>query len=69
MNDEKRLRRASGLTQFALAREARVPKSKIADVETGRGTYTKDERKRVLAVLTEAIGANSRALLKLDAGI
>jgi transcriptional regulator with XRE-family HTH domain len=63
MNEEKRLRRAAGLTQFALARKARVPKSKIADVETGRGQYTDAERDRVFAVLRQFIAENLKALV------
>lgn len=62
MSREKGLRRASGLTQFALAREARVPRSKIADVESGRGEYTPSESKRILTVLAVRIGKNFEAL-------
>ena len=62
MNKEKRLRRAASLTQFALARKAEVPRSKIADVENGRARYTNAERERILAVLVELIDANIAAL-------
>ena len=62
MSKEKGFRRVAGLTQYALAREARVPRSKIADVESGRGEYTPAERKRILTVLAVRIGKNLEAL-------
>jgi transcriptional regulator with XRE-family HTH domain len=62
MSKKRTLRRAADLTQFALARTARVPRSKIADVETGRGQYTPAERRRILAVLAHRIGRNMAEL-------
>jgi len=58
----RRLRRASGATQFILARKTHVSRSKIADAESGRARYTDAERKRILAVLVELIDANIAAL-------
>ena len=52
------VRRASGLTQHALAREARIPRSKIADVEIGRASFTPEEQARVVAALGSAIRKN-----------
>jgi transcriptional regulator with XRE-family HTH domain len=66
MSDEKRLRRAAGLTQYELARRAHISKTKIADVECGRGHYNDTQGKRIVRVLVEAIGANVQALTKHD---
>lgn len=52
------IRRAAGLTQYALAREAQVPRSKVADVEIGRASFTSEEQVRVVAVLGSAIRKN-----------
>jgi predicted transcriptional regulator len=52
MKSLSKLRRAAGLTQHALGVRAKVPRSKIANVETDRATFTDDERRRVLTVLT-----------------
>ncbi len=58
MADFKKLRRVAGLPQLILGRKARVSRSKIADVESGRGKFTDAERTRILAVLAESIGRN-----------
>ena len=66
MKDLKKLRRAAGLTQFALNRKAKVARSKIADVESGRGTFTQAEGLRIKAVLADSIREN---ITSLDAAI
>lgn len=60
MDNLPKLRRAAGLTQHALGRKAKVPRSKIANVETARAMFTDAERGRVLAVLAESISENTK---------
>jgi transcriptional regulator with XRE-family HTH domain len=62
MENLPRLRRAGGLTQFALGRKARVGRSKISDVEIGRAEFTDVERSRVLAVLAVHVGRTVKDL-------
>ena len=61
----KRLRRAAGLTQYELCRRARVPRTKIADVEAGRGRYAEEELTRIAKVLTDAMNKNLDQLIAL----
>jgi hypothetical protein len=56
MDNLPKLRRAAGLTQHVLGRKAKVPRSKIANVETDRATFSDAERQRILAVLAAHIG-------------
>jgi predicted transcriptional regulator len=66
MSDDKRLRRAAGLTQHGLARKAHVAAWKIVEVESGHSHYSDVQRKRILRVLVEAIGKNIQALTRQD---
>jgi transcriptional regulator with XRE-family HTH domain len=51
-----KLRKAGALTQHRLGGLAKVGRSKIANVETGRAEFTPAERQRILAVLAVSIG-------------
>jgi len=70
MKNLPRLRRAAGLTQYALARKARVGRSKVSDVEIGRAEFTNFERARILAVLAACIGRTVADLsASLESGV
>ena len=53
-----KVRKANGLSQHALARKSGVPRWRIAYAETGRLTFTGDERARILIALAGSIGKN-----------
>jgi len=58
----KKIRRANGLSQHALARKSGVPRWRIAFAETGRLTLTDEERSRILVALARYIGKNVEAM-------
>jgi transcriptional regulator with XRE-family HTH domain len=60
METLKRLRRASGLTQAALAKKSKVQRWKVAHVELDLATFTPEEQSRVLKALAEAISENAK---------
>jgi len=62
MKNLNTLRRMAGYTQYSLAKTARVSAARIANVETQRGSFTREERKRIVAVLLDAIQRNGAAL-------
>jgi transcriptional regulator with XRE-family HTH domain len=62
MQNLPRLRQAAGLTQYALARKARVGRSKISDVEIGRAQFSDAERSRVIAIVAVQVGKTVEAL-------
>lgn len=62
MKNLTRLRRAAGLTQYALARKARVGRSKISDVEIGRAVFTDAEHSRIVTTLALHVGKTVEAL-------
>jgi len=71
MKKLKELRKASGLSQHNLARKSGVPRWRIAYVETGRLTFSDQERSRIRVALARSIGKSietARAGLGLDAG-
>ena len=55
-------RRQAGYTQYELGKKTETPRSKIADVETGRAQFTPAERRRILAVLAVRIERNLKDL-------
>jgi len=57
-------RRAAGLNQYELGGLAKVGRSKIANVETGRATFTAAERARIVKVLSIRIEQNVKDLNK-----
>ena len=71
MRNLRKLRRVAGMTQYVLAKKARVSRSKVADVETDRAEFTDSEKRRVLTVLGAAIVKNAEeasASLRVLAG-
>lgn len=64
MQNLSKYRGAAGLNQYRLGGEAKVGRSKIADVETGRAMFTPAERKRILKVLSTHIEENLKDLNK-----
>lgn len=70
MKDLKKLRRAAGLSQFALARVANVPRWRIAYAETGSLDLDAVEVARIRAAVLETARRNTQRIeSKLNAGI
>lgn len=55
-------RNQADLTQYELGKKTKIPRSRIADVETGRAVFTPAERARVLEVLGKRIEQNLKNL-------
>jgi predicted transcriptional regulator len=53
-----KLRRVAGMTQFTLSKRARVPRSKIADVEAGRAEFNQCELDRIINALASSLTAS-----------
>ena len=68
MWDLKKLRRAAGLSQFALARKSRVPRWRIAYCETQRACLTEEEWTRIVKALAVAIKRNFAVASRSMAG-
>lgn len=62
MKNMAQFRRTADLTQFELANLSKVPRAKIANVETGRVELTPAEARRIFAVLVKRIERNLAAL-------
>lgn len=62
MKNLSRLRQAAGLTQHALGEIAKVPRSKIANVETGRAEFTDTEAERIRIALGKEVRENFKAI-------
>jgi predicted transcriptional regulator len=58
MKNLVKLRKVAGLTQFTMAKKSGVSRWTVANYETGRVEYTPAERKKILAVLIDAIQKN-----------
>jgi len=58
------LRRQAGLTQYGLARKARVPRWKIANAELGERNLLPEEIEAIRKVLVDSARAKSAAVLE-----
>jgi transcriptional regulator with XRE-family HTH domain len=54
MKTLRRLRKAAGLTQFKLARLARVSYTRLTYAEVGRATLTEEEMERIRKAIISA---------------
>lgn len=64
MENLKKLRRAAGLTQAALAKRSKVQRWKIAHVELDLAALTPDEHSRILKALLGPISENAEVISK-----